>query len=586
VEVGGLVGDEVTAYADKILAPHPDAQPKRQTKVFGELLRWLDGHPLSMRLILPHLDTTTAQALLDALRGVTPLLGDDGGGRLTSLPASITYSFIHLPANIADALVAVSLFHQVADADVAAWMTTLEDCPARFAGPPGETFEDARERWAGILDAAAAVGLLTDLGSSIYRIHPALPGYLAARWNASADGYQVERNAAERTLLAAFAKLSRWALIQIGSGDAGLAFDVIDQHRANLYDNLGHALHRRDYDRALAIAQPLNTFWDARGLAAEADGWVNRVREAVETADGQPPPLDSDARQLWVFMVDAHAGRQREAGLFDQAEHTHRAILDSLATQPQTREIRGHIAAATHQLGTVASDRGRLDEAEQWYRKSLTIYEELQDRPAMSTCYHQLGMVAHLRGRLDEAEQWYRKSLTIEQEVPHRPGTSTTYGQLGILAADRGRLDEAERWFRKELTIEEELRNRPGMAATYHQLGNIAYLRGRLDEADRLYHKTLTIREELQNPSGLALIYGQLGLLAEARGNPGEALKWTARCIALFPGEFPSSSTAHAAKQLRRLTRNLGVAALEQAWQNITHADLPARIRAFVEVED
>ena len=69
-----------------------------------------------------------------------------------------------------------------------------------------------------------------------------------------------------------------------------------------------------------------------------------------------------------------------------------------------------------------AQDRGRLDEAEDWYRKSLAINEELGDRPGMASTYHQLGITAQDRGRLDEAEDWYRKSLTINEELGDRPG--------------------------------------------------------------------------------------------------------------------------------------------------------------------
>ena len=35
-----------------------------------------------------------------------------------------------------------------------------------------------------MLDEAARMGLLTGLGGGMYRIHPVLPAYLAARWRA------------------------------------------------------------------------------------------------------------------------------------------------------------------------------------------------------------------------------------------------------------------------------------------------------------------------------------------------------------------------------------------------------------------
>ena len=58
IRVGGLAAQEATEYAGDLLAPYPAAAPRRASRAFGELMQWLDGHPLSMRLVLPHLDTT------------------------------------------------------------------------------------------------------------------------------------------------------------------------------------------------------------------------------------------------------------------------------------------------------------------------------------------------------------------------------------------------------------------------------------------------------------------------------------------------------------------------------------------------
>ena len=46
--------------------------------------------------------------------------------------------------------------------------------------------------------------------------------------------------------------------------------------------------------------------------------------------------------------------------------------------------------------------------------------------------YHQLGMVAQDRGRLGEAEGWYKKSLAISEALD-QPGMATTQALLGTL---------------------------------------------------------------------------------------------------------------------------------------------------------
>ncbi len=120
IAVGGLNRAEAAEYAGVLLAPFPAAQRRRERRSFGELLEWLDGHPLAMRLTLPRLEAADPGDLLAALRGTTPLpaADDPDAGRSTSLPASITYSYAHLSERTRRLLPAVSLFHGVADADV------------------------------------------------------------------------------------------------------------------------------------------------------------------------------------------------------------------------------------------------------------------------------------------------------------------------------------------------------------------------------------------------------------------------------------------------------------------------------------
>ncbi len=693
--VGGLNRIEAADYAGHLLAPYPAAQQQRERRSFGDLLDWLDGHPLSMRLTLPRLNTTSAADLLTGLQGTTPLPADDASaGRLSSLGACITYSFTHLTPQTRQLIPAVSLFHGVADADVLMILSDQEGVPARFANV-------SRDEWTTALDDAARVSLLTNLGSGMYQIHPALPSYLAAGWQTdNPASYDADRETSEQALRAACAALCRWLTKQIESGNAALAYAIIRLQRRTLGAMLGHALDHHAWDDAESIVHALDQYWDIRGLSSEANAWADRILDAT-TELGQDTPTDVDAQALWLYTTIERATRQKNAGQPDQAGRSYRRVLTYLQNQPQTDWTRTNIAVLYHQLGMTAQDRGRLDEADDWYRKSLTIEEKLgnqpdmaityhqlgmtaQERgrlddaddwyrksltieeklgnqPDMAITYHQLGMTAQQRGRLDDADDWYRKSLTIEEKLGNQPGMAITYHQLGMTAEDRGRLDEADDWYRKSLTIKEELGNQPGMASTYHQLGRTAQQRGRLDDADdwyrksltineklgnqphmaityhqlgitaqkrgrlddaddwyrkaltineelgnqpglastyhqlgrtaqqrgRLddaddwYRKSLTIKEELGNQPGLALTYAQLGLLAEERGQPRQAVEWDIRCVTLF-AEFPSRMTGTGPSALVRLTRQLGLPVLEQAWHQLTGHPLPQPVRDYV----
>ena len=430
IPVGGLNRAEAAQYADHLLAPYPAAQRRRERRSFGELLDWLDGHPLAMRLTLPRLNTTDPADLLADLRGTTPMpaVDDPDAGRTTSLPASITYSYAHLSGKTRRLLPAVSLFHGVADAQVLMAFSADKGVPDRFAGV-------STQEWTAVLQDAARVGLLTDLGGGIYRIHPALPGYLAAGWHAEDPaGYGPQREACEQALCTASAVFSWFLTQQIESGDAASAYTIIGLQRRTLGAMLGHALDRHAWDDAGRIVGALDEYWETRGLGGEAAAWADRILDA-SAGHGQTPP--APARPLWVHTTIKQATRQKDAGKPDQAGQTYRHALAYLQEQPETEWTRTtspasitssagpprsavgwtrprtgtanpspsskNSATATAWQAPTTSSAGPPRTAGVWTRPRTGTAKPLPSRrprrpPRMAGAYHQLGIIAHVAG--------------------------------------------------------------------------------------------------------------------------------------------------------------------------------------------
>ena len=550
-----------------LLKPYPAAVPRRAGRAFGELMEWLDGHPLSMRLVLPHLDSTDPETLLAGLRGTAPLPGWDYGvpGRATSLPASLGYSYASLTVTDRWLLAAACLFHGTADVDVLSVFSDQNHVPQRFRGV-------TREAWTGVLEAAAGAGLLTRLGAGMYRIHPVLPAFLAALWRGEEGAdYDAERAAATQALLSAYVDFSDWLVRQIQSEDAEFAYVVISLHQRTMNHLLGYALDQEQWIEAEKLAAPLVHYWGGRSLYAEADAWTDRVCVAVEDASGTAPSLDSPAGSLWLFFVHAQATRQMVSGQYEASARTCREIQAMLEAQPASPERQSRLAINLHELGMAAQQSGRLDEADDWYARSLAVAEDIGDRSSMAATLHQLGTTEQDRGRLDEATDLYTRSLAIAKELGDRRGMARTYHELGRVAQDQrrlgdaagwyvrslaikealgdrlgmaqaygglgmishilGQLDEAEDWYTKALAIHEEFRSLPGMATTYHQLGMVAQARERLDEASDWYARSLTIREDISDEAGMIASYFHLGMVAQARGQLDEANDWYARSL-------------------------------------------------------
>jgi len=100
------------------------------------------------------------------------------------------------------------------------------------------------------------------------------------------------------------------------------------------------------------------------------------------------------------------------------------------------------MAATYHQLGNSSYRRGRLDEAEDWYRQALTINEELGNRPSLALSHGQLGLLAEARQQPGQALDWMVKCVTMFDQFPHPatgPGPehlARLTGQLGMPALE------------------------------------------------------------------------------------------------------------------------------------------------------
>ncbi|MFD4907379.1 tetratricopeptide repeat protein [Kitasatospora purpeofusca] len=601
IEVPGLDPGETVEYAEHLLAPSadssdapgssgsPDTVRRRGLRVFGDLLEWLGGHPLATRLALSSLDAHEPWQTLDTLvRGAAalpdtpadanPLPTSADADRLptpgavpAALAVSTDYALARLGAADRRALTAVSLVHGVADATVLTLLSRHPLAPERFRGL-------GTEDWQRLLLRAAGLGLLAPCGRTAYRVHPTVAARLAAGWRAAGPGFVEQHEAGLQALLGAQVNFCLLLSRELHNGSAEFALTALDLQRPSIGAMLARALDRGLWLQALALLRPLHEHWNARGTDLEARHWIDRVRTAVEEADGTPPVLDSPAGSLWLYVVGADARRLLRLGVVDGAERALREIHRAAELHPPGAEQLDELADCHQRLGGIAVDRGDFGEAEEWYLRSQALLERLGDVEGLAIGHHQLGVVAHRLGRPEDAERLVRQALDLFERLGETGRAAACHHRLGVLAeeqgrfedahgcfgqalaavratavgavadlsvaaelhhrlaavaAELGRLDEAEDWCERALDLAEESGSRAGAADAHHRLGVLAAARERFAEAEARYRKALEIRQDLGDLAGTAAGEHQLGLVATLRGDLAEAERRHTRALAL-----------------------------------------------------
>ena len=216
---------------------------------------------------------------------------------------------------------------------------------------------------------------------------------------------------------------------------------------------------REDVERALELAQAMedrrtiaNTYYQASLVAERMGHWL-LSRNYAEQARSLYQELD-DERNVGRLLTNL-GGLNLMLGKPEQAiEHLKASY--SVALEVDANE---DAAQAAGSLATVHLHMGEYDEADRHARHALTLLEGREDYlHEIGPTQLVLGRAMLERGRLEEAEQWFRAAdASFEQlaSVSHR---ASAWVALGDLAARRDEMDEAARLYRRAAEALQDVR--------------------------------------------------------------------------------------------------------------------------------
>ncbi|MEH2161865.1 MAG: tetratricopeptide repeat protein [Nostoc sp.] len=511
INLRGLSQADAQELAAKILQT-VGVERKNLPAEYLELLKLLGGHPLSLRVVLPHLKMQTPVQLIEALRrGLDTFRGQEEEGREKSLTVSLDYSFAKLSERTRQHLPFLGLF---CDRVNAHWLYSFSGSYDNSYGQAyqavfGENLQ--KPDWMRILNEAAAAGVLEYLGETIYKIHPALPWYLRQQLNTITS--QEVINELEKKLLIFYAYLADKYDKELIS-NAELATFVLRVEEPNLLQNLRFAEQRQEWAYAQSILQALGEVYQRIGRKPEFKSLRQRALNQIGMHLADTKAKGKGAVNFWIYLQINEANEAVLNANLAGAKKIYQEILYELIAlnDPSVNNI---IADVYHNLGMVGEKQRQFDVAIDYYLKALKIFEDAGNLYSTAREYNRLGIVASEQRQFDVAVDYYNKALKIFEDAEDLYSAAGEYQNLGNVASEQRQFDVAVDYYNKALKIFEDAGDLQSAAGNYLHLGNVASEQRQFDVAVDYYNKALKIYEDAGDLYSAASVYHQLGNVAE-----------------------------------------------------------------------
>ncbi|HEV7550539.1 MAG TPA: tetratricopeptide repeat protein [Candidatus Angelobacter sp.] len=289
-----------------------------------------------------------------------------------------------------------------------------------------------------------------------------------------------------------------------------------------------------DLDWGFRLCVALFRFWDMREHLAEGRA---RLETVLRLAGGDR----SKERARVSHFLGALATAQ---GDYPAAE---RFLKRSLSLYEELDDESG-IAASLNALAVSARDRGDYAAAQINFERSLACWRLLADRLAIARCLHNLANVVKVRGDYPRAQWALREATDIFVELGDRTGAAWCLNQQGDIARAQNDMASAQGLYQRALSAFREAGDPWGAARSLTDLAYIDHEQGDHLAARAAFREALGVFASLGHRRGMARALEGSACLALAQGHAERALKLAAAAAHL---RRLISAPLHQAEQFR-----------------------------------
>ncbi|PCJ62729.1 MAG: hypothetical protein COA58_16815 [Bacteroidetes bacterium] len=191
------------------------------------------------------------------------------------------------------------------------------------------------------------------------------------------------------------------------------------------------------------------------------------------------------------------------------------------------------MAGALKMHGTYFYFQSSYDKAIDYYKRSLTLYEEIEFTLGVAQLLNNIGTVYYQMDDYSNALDFFNRSLTIKKEKGRKLDIGKALNNIGTVYMDQGNYAEAISYLIRALTILEEIEDRSSLAPVLNNIGLVYEELDDYDKAIDYYKRELSIEKEMNNQLGISVSLGNLGNAYGARGDYDRAINYITQSLTI-----------------------------------------------------
>ncbi|HRK05119.1 MAG TPA: tetratricopeptide repeat protein [Chlorobiota bacterium] len=191
-------------------------------------------------------------------------------------------------------------------------------------------------------------------------------------------------------------------------------------------------------------------------------------------------------------------------------------------------------ALASRARGYAAYVRGHYPEAREHYAQALTIYTDLNDRPAVAVISSNIGIVDATTGNYQQALDNLQRSIDLYTALGNQSGLATVNGNIANVYFHTGDYPTALQYHQIALGVHKEMGDVHGTAIVTGNIGNVLAMMGDYPLALEHYQRAVADYTVYGDVHGAAGVTTNIGIVYRITGDYPSAIEYFQRAIELY----------------------------------------------------